>query len=151
MLVLMKLFNHWSRKSFFASLRRSLCLFLYTHIYFIISTSLYSHRLVFIENELDFFFHLHFFDILTGKKNHTHISNWKFKNVKRAKERFFSFFLSSNRFRWHDTCFKDIIALLLKKKKKNDEKRKDCFQQKIKINSCRRTELVKRHLFADTD
>lgn len=32
----------------------------------------HQHRLssvVFIENELDFFFHLHFFDILTGKKN----------------------------------------------------------------------------------
>lgn len=36
--------------------------------------SLRSHRLrsfvfSFVENELDFFFHLHFFDILTGKKN----------------------------------------------------------------------------------
>jgi hypothetical protein len=72
-----------AQSSFFASSLRRIfvCLFLFYLYYFILYTrnknffnfSLlfdhHHHRLVFIENELDFFFHLHFFDILTGKKN----------------------------------------------------------------------------------
>lgn len=98
LLVLMKLFNRWSSKSFFASLRRSLCLFfqlLFTRI------DLFSSKM----NWISFFICIF---LTFSQVRRTTYTFWN-KNSRILKE---PKNVLLNRFRWHDTCFKDIIALL---------------------------------------
>jgi hypothetical protein len=57
-------FNLWSHKPSSPRVES----FVVGRLFFTLKLYFSSHQLVFIENELDFFLHLHFFDILTGKK-----------------------------------------------------------------------------------